>query len=299
MQNEFNHHLFMRRIILTSLLLTCLIISGYSQENETSSKSWHPSQGALLDGRTILKANLPGLVLGNYNFSAERIIGKHFSLAGNIGYFPKGDFPYASKITELVKDDQGYLEMAQVNTLTSSVELRFYLSKKGFGRGFYISPYYRYGKAGFDNIQAEYVDDGEEEENEDYNYGYSKVKAIASDETYNITLNGNMTSHNFGLMMGYQWLVGKRRNVVIDWSVIGVHAGKMNTDVFGNISPELTAEEQQDARENIDEVFEERFDKFPFSLYEHTVNVTSGTTNINVKGPWAFIRGSLSVGIRF
>ena len=266
----------MRRIILISLVLTCVIISGFSQENDTTPKTWHPSQGAILDGRTILKANLTGLALGNYSFSAERIIGKHFSLVGGVGYYPTGKLPYSSVIADLAKDEEGYIDMLQVNNQTLSLEMRFYTGRKGYGRGFYISPYYRYGKSGFDNIQTEYTNDEE--------------------EVYDISLNGNLKTHSGGILLGCQWLAGKRKNIVIDWSLLGVHVGYLDGNVLGDISPDINSQDQQDVKENIEDILDENLGKI--NLYKYTVNVSSNNADINIKGPWAFLRMSLSVGIR-
>ena len=266
----------MRRIILISLVLTCVIISGFSQENDTTPKTWHPSQGAILDGRTILKANLTGLALGNYSFSAERIIGKHFSLVGGVGYYPTRKLPYSSVIADLAKDEEGYIDMLQVNNQTLSLEMRFYTGRKGYGRGFYISPYYRYGKSGFDNIQTEYTNDEE--------------------EVYDISLNGNLKTHSGGILLGCQWLAGKRKNIVIDWSIFGGHIGYMNGNAFGETSQTLSDEDQQDVKDTIDDTLEQYLGKIP--LFEHTTTVTANSADVNLKGPWAFIRGSLSIGIR-
>ena len=266
----------MRRIILIFLVFTCVIHTGFSQDNDTFRNTWHPSQGALLDGRTILKVNLPGLALGFYGFSAERVIGKHFSLVGNVGYFPSGNIPYASKLSELVKDDEGFLEMAQINSLTSSLEMRFYTGRKGYGRGFYISPYYKYGKSGFDNIKTQYIND--------------------EDEEYDISLNGNLKTHSGGILLGCQWLAGKRKNIVIDWSLLGVHVGYLDGNVLGDISPDINSQDQQDVKENIEDILDENLGKI--NLYKYTVNVSSNNADINIKGPWAFLRMSLSVGIR-
>lgn len=268
----------MKRIILLTIMISYLIISVYSQENDTVRKPWHPSQGAILDGRTLLKADLAGLAMRNYSFSLERIIGKHFSLVAGLGNMPNGKLPYASLIADLAKDEEGFAEMVMIENRTISLEMRFYAGK-GYGRGFYISPYYRYGKSGFGGIQTDYTNDEE--------------------ETYDISLDGNLTTHSGGLMFGCQWLAGKRRNIVIDWTIFGVHAGMLDGNFYGKTSPPLTAGEQQDVKDGIDQIFEENFNKFPLSLYKHTSNVTANTVDVNLKGPWAFLRGGLSVGIRF
>ena len=273
--NESNTLNFMKRILFISIAITCLFISGFSQENETSQKLWHPSQGAMLDGKTLLKANLTGLTLGNYSFSAERIIGEHLSLVAGIGYVPMGKLPYASLFSEHVEVEDKYVDMLQVDNLTLSLEMRFYTGT-GYGRGFYLSPYYRYGKSAFGNIQTDYFN--------------------VNEESYDISLDGNLTTHSGGILFGYQWLVGKRRNIAIDWSILGVHAGGMNANIFGKTAQTLTIDEQQDVEQAIEDILDENLGKYP--AFKHTTNVTSNTSDINIKGPWAFFRAGLSVGIR-
>ena len=49
-----------------------------------------PDRGALLDGKTIVKANITSPIFKNYSFAAERILTKGLSLQLGIATMPKG-----------------------------------------------------------------------------------------------------------------------------------------------------------------------------------------------------------------
>jgi hypothetical protein len=235
------------------------------------------SDGALLDGKTIVKANLTGIALNTYGFSAERILTKNISLSVGVGVMPAGPFPYIEKIADLAdleEDVRGPLLAGRINTFSFTPEVRIYTGG-GYGKGFYLSPYYKYEKFGLDNFAFDIEVEGGEEEN--------------------ITIKGNIDTHAFGLAIGYQWLLGKNRNIIIDWTILGGHYGTSSGLFNGKFAGEPITGEY---REKVEEEFNNILSDLPIIKAEATIN-NDNTADVTVKGPWAFLRGGVSVGFRF
>lgn len=261
----------MKRTILISFAFIGLCLCSFSQEKGISTNAWGPSDGALLDGKTLVKVNITGLALRNFSFATERVLNKHISLVAGIGFIPNGGIPYASTISKLANDSSGFINNVQMNAFSSTLEMRIYTGA-GYGKGFYIAPYYRFEKYNFDKIKFDYETNG-------------------SPQT--VLLNGKLSSNSGGILIGYQWLIGKSKNFVLDWSILGLHYGGSKGSVFGETTQNMTAQEQQDLKDGIDG----NLGNIP--MIKHTTTVTSNTVNIDINGPWAFIRSGVSFGFRF
>lgn len=271
----FSHLLktiLMKKTILAALAMVLMTFTGNAQAPD------YISDGALLDGKTIVKADVMGLGLRNFSFSAERVINKNLSINLGIRFMPEGGIPGLSLIEKQIGDVEGiFLADTKINSFAFTPELRIYLGKYGYGRGFYIAPYYNYFGFNLSNLKVEY-----------------EVKnALGQKETENVILDGGIKTHSGGLMFGYQWLVGAKKNIVIDWGIFGVHAGKSTGELNGLSSRTLTTDEQETVKETIDD----NLSKVPFFKFTSTVNAKD--VKIEEKGPWGFIRGSLSIGFRF
>lgn len=233
------------------------------------------NKGVLLDGKTMVKTSVTSPFLGTFGFSGERILNKRLSAVLGVSFMPSTTLPFVVNIMDAAGTDKETSDMissVKFNTFSFSPELRIYTGK-GYGRGFYVSPYYRYERFGLNNFSVEFTASEKEEE---------------------FMLEGGLNTHSAGLMIGYQWLVGKKRNIVIDWTMLGAHYGVCTGNFHGKYSGALTEEERQEAQQSIDETFND----LPFIKAKGTVN-NDNTADVSVKGPWAFLRGSVSVGIRF
>lgn len=259
----------MKKLILM-LAIALISFSGLAQA------PGYISDGGLLDGKTIIKANLTSLVLSTGGFSAERILGKNLSGVLSVSFMPSTSIPFYEMIAEQSGADAqtlATLSSVSMNTFSFSPELRIYTGR-GYGRGFYLSPYYRYEKFGLDKMNVNFED----------NNGTIR----------DIMLNGGVKTHSGGLLLGYQWLVGKKRNIVIDWNIFGIHYGVSSGNFHGIYNGTLTEQERADAQQSIDDTFAD----LPVFNAKGTVN-QDNTVDVLVDGPWAFLRGSLSVGFRF
>ena len=73
-----------------------------------------PEHGALLDGKTIVKANITSPIFKNYSFAAERILTKGLSLQLGIATMPKGALPFSSSFENHIGHDVSMQRKAPV-----------------------------------------------------------------------------------------------------------------------------------------------------------------------------------------
>lgn len=220
----------------------------------------------------ILKLNLTALPLKQYSFQYERVLNRKISVLAGFRLMPSTGLPFKKLILENAADDpdtRDAIESFRISNIAITPELRFYLSKKGYGRGFYIAPFYRYARYSSNNMRFTY-DDG-------------------SGGTGTIDLNGKLTTNTGGLLLGTQWNLGK--SVVLDWWILGPHYGG-GTGLFTGVSSQtLTPAEQDDLRNQLNDI------DIPFTTT--SVNVTANSASLRLDGPWAGIRAGFSLGIRF
>lgn len=257
-------------IFVTISLLSVDIVTA----QEVNDQPWNMNEAALLDGKTIIKANTLGWITRNFGFYGERVINKNISAVLGINFMPKGSIPFIGIFTEekTVKD-------VQVNSFAFTPEVRFYLGKSGYGRGFYIGPYYKYEHFNADNYTVFYRDE--------------------NNINQSVTLDGKLNTHSVGAVIGAQWLLGKNKNIVLDWTIIGAHYGANRGTFNGETAREISEEEQVIVKNELEEAINnlELGNKKIFEAEGVTVN--SHSAQANVKSPWTLFRMAFSVGYRF
>lgn len=220
----------------------------------------------------ILKLNLTALPLKQYSLQYERVLNRKISLAAGFRLMPSTGLPFKQLILDNAANDpdtRDAIESFRISNIAITPELRFYLSKRGYGRGFYIAPFYRYARYTSNRMRFTY-DDG-------------------SGGTGTIDLNGKLTTNTGGILLGSQWNLGKV--VVLDWWILGPHYGS-GTGVFTGVSSQaLSPAEQDDLRSQLNDI------DIPFTTT--TVNVTANSASLKLDGPWAGIRAGFSLGVRF
>lgn len=174
--------------ILTTLLAWGV---GLITTAQLSAQEPSPGYGADRSGRTMVKAELlRSLLTSSYNLQAERVLSKSISLQARAEYMSKGrlDFrplPYEYGIT----DPKGFeVELA----------LRLYTGRRGWGSGFYFQPFYNISRYRFESSDTYYL-----------------PKRMVHYDTKNKVF---LTS--FGVGIGRQWLLGRKRNIVLDWTIL-------------------------------------------------------------------------------
>lgn len=255
-------------------LFLLIVFVSLSINAQVDKRQWSPDQGAILDGKTILKANLLGTPLRNYGFYAERVLGKRVSFVIGVNKMPTGKIPYL----DLFIDNERITDL-EVSSFAIMPEIRFYLSKSGYGKGFYIAPYYKYEQFNADNYSVEFSDE--------------------NSITQTVTLNGNLNTQGAGAIIGVQWLLGKRKNITIDWGIVGAHYGINRGDFDGKSSYSLSEKDQKEVKRVIEEEFSDISISDIFSVKIESVDIDANSAKAKISSPWAFIRSNLSVGIRF
>jgi len=251
------------------MLFSFLQLSAQDPAEETDKKSDIKS-GTL--PMNMIKVNLTSLPFKQYALQYERVLNRKFSFALGVRVMPASTLPFKQAILDAVGDDpdtRDVLNRFQMSNMAITPEFRFYLSKRGYGRGFYLAPFYRYASYKTSKLEFDY-DDG-----------------AGGTETINMT--GKLTTNTGGLLLGAQWPLGKR--LVLDWWILGPHYGSGNGKFSGISSQTMTPAEQDDLRTQLEDI--------DIPLTNTKVVVTANSASLELDGPWAGIRAGFSLGIRF
>jgi len=270
--------MYMKKI---STLMLGLALSGTLA---AQTPKFTPEHGALLDGKTIVKANITSPALKTYSFSAERILSKGLSFQLGISTMPKTALPLISTLEKAVGGETN-LGALRLKSFDFTPELRWYTGG-GYGHGFYLMAYYRY---------------------QSYNLsGYTfnldvRDNGSATTKPVGVVLSGDFKTNSFGIGLGAQWLFGRNKNIVLDWNILGVHAGKGKLTLAGDYSSTkgLSDKEIEDLQQQISANVS---DLPTIKLVGQDVNVDKASKKVsidNVSTPWAWLRASISLGFRF
>jgi len=259
----------MKKLLFLSVGLLVITAQLYGQQDV---KAMSINGGSL--PKNYIKINATALLLKNYSIQYERVMTKKVSLALAYRIMPTTNIPFKDKILEYVDSEdenvQSIISNTNFNNYAITPEVRFYLGKKGYGRGLYIATYYRYANFNMDNIQADFEDDEDE-------------------TTTTIVASGKATSHTVGFLVGAQWALSK--HICLDWWILGPHAGFGHGNFEALPSTAISENVQQDIREELEDI--------DIPMTKHTVEVSSNRVAMTFDGPWAGIRAGISLGIRF
>jgi hypothetical protein len=220
----------------------------------------------------IIKTNVTAYVFRNINLTYERSINKWFSINTGFGIMPQGKVPFLNNF--LNSQDKEKFKNLEVKSSNFTLEPRFYIGK-GYGRGFYFAPYYRYSKVTSNTF--------------DFVYDYQPAAGL----TYQVPIKGygNTDGNSGGLMVGSQFFLTKSQNLVLDLWIAGAHYG-VGKGIFDFTTDQtLTPEMQAQLKQQIEDL------NIPYIKY--TVQTNSHGAHIDVNGPWAGFRSGLSLGFRF
>ena len=221
----------------------------------------------------FIKTNITSILLKNYSLQYERTLKKKLSAAISFRVMPETQLPFKSTILSIIEDDDAdtkdMVEKITLSNFAITPEIKFYLSKKGYGQGFYISLFYRYAQYTAGNVDVKYTRDDNSEGS--------------------IDLSGKLTANTGGFMLGVQKMLGK--TVCLDIWILGPHAGGGKGNLTGIPDKSLSSSEQQDLREALEDL------DIPLTNLKSTV--TSNFASVDLSGPWAGVRSGISLGIRF
>ena len=225
----------------------------------------------------LVKFNLTAPLLKNYSLQYERVLSRNFSAALSFRLMPETGLPYMDRIIEAADitdpDEVEVIESLLMSNYAITPELRYYMGKKKYGNGFYLSLFYRYGSFSVINDALDY----EPEEG----------------ETVSLDMTGDVTAHSGGLMIGSQWSFG--RYVCLDLWILGPHFGISSGNINALSSEEIPLEDQQEIRDEIDESLRDA----DIPMLDYTITTSSNNVKVDFDGPWAGIRFGLSLGVKF
>lgn len=258
----------MKKSMLVLLSFTFMQLATNAQETMDSKKTTvQPKQP-----RTFIKANIISPIIKNYGFQFEQVLSKRVSIAVGYRTMPKGNLPFKSNIVASSGGSTSTQEALDALTLQNTAitpEIRFYLGKKGYGRGFYIAPFFRSANYKVEGLSFDYTN--------------------ASNTTSTMALSGELKTATMGIQLGAQWSLSK--HLCLDWWIIGPHYGNSNGTMTGKSSTPLGTTEQSSLNTALNDF------SVPLATASHTVNANGAV--INITGPWAGIKAGLMLGIKF
>ncbi len=231
------------------------------------------AQTSLVEGKNIIKVNLPSIALKHYLLQYERVMNNRQSFAIGIGFSPSVDLPFKSTLLDEFSENEDAkraIESTTFNKITVTPEYRFYLGKKGAPAGFYVAPFVRYTTMSI---------------SQDYTFTPS------SGIEHTAHLTGKFSGIGGGVMIGAQWLLGK--NVTLDWWIAGPFFGAMNADFHAvDDMSDMSQADKEDLKDDIESV------KIP--LWKTEATIGDNTIDAKLTGPFYGVRGlGLSLGFRF
>jgi hypothetical protein len=222
--------------------------------------------------KNILKVNVTSLALKNFHVQYEHALSRKVAVAIGARYMPVSSIPFKSLVMDAIgtddEDTRELIDKSQIGNFAITPEVRFYLGK-GYGKGFYIAPYYRYVNFSTNTITLNY--------------------AASMGPERSINLNGEMSAHTGGIMFGAQWFLGKK--IALDWWIVGAHYGAGNGNFAGIPSTPFTQSEQEDIRQTLEDI--------DIPLVDKVVNVSANNVSVKVDGPFGGLRGGIMLGFRF
>ena len=289
----------MKRLLILSLFLACTLSVLNSQEIpadslKTTDETVQTPPDAVLAAddmekyksetddisKNFIKLNLTSLAVLNFSLQYERVLSRSISGAISFSYMPETNIPtyIADQLITQVENNsedgidpesEDIIRSLLISSYTFTPEVRFYLGKKRYSTGFYISLFYRYGSYSVSNLPIPYTND--------------------LDEDITIDTEGDIKSHTGGFLLGYQWALGK--HMCLDWQMFGPHFGVSSGDFLGLPSSPLSATDQAD--------IEEEFLKVESSLVDQTVDATANEVKMLFDGPWGGLRFAVTLGVKF
>jgi hypothetical protein len=231
-----------KRLFITFFTITVLLfITSFKSvaqngNNNIDNSAQIKEEKKVNPGYNFIKVNLTAIVLKNYSFQYERVLNKSISIALSYKIMPATTLPFQSSILKLVGDEDAEtkktIEDLRLSSSVITPEIRFYLGKKGFGRGFYIAPFYRHSTFKTSALDIFYSD--------------------SADAQSNIKLSGKLSANTGGLLFGVQHAFGK--HIVLDTWIFGPHYGSGKGDFIGTSSQPLTKGQQSDLRDRLNSI---------------------------------------------
>jgi hypothetical protein len=265
----------MKTIRLLIITILFLDLSGRILAQEDNSAFYEP-QPALTAAHkmNMVKLNLVSPAFLNFSLQYERVINKFLSATVTGRFMPKSTVPYVNSFyNDIFGSSDPAVEEAfkgmKISTYAATVELRFYVSKRGFGKGFYIAPAYRFSRINMSHLVFVYSDYPDVEES--------------------LTFSGYSNANYGGFTLGAQWFLGE--HLTLDWWLFGPLAGIENAKVDALSTYHLSPDDQQ--------ILKHKLESWDMPLTDKTVHVNSQGADLDLHG-WMFgYNFGIALGVRF
>ena len=197
-----------------------------------------PQLYSLVDGKTIIKTDPFNDILGHLNLKVERLITQGASAQLTLEFSPDGATEKQSgafHTNPFFMSNSFVFSPEQPRYIAASPQIRCYLNG-GMGHGFYMEAYYRAQHSEFSHQRM-----------------YVHHHMVGSRTNFfDVRYNGSATMHSFGINIGAQWLFGRRKNIVLDWHILGVGRGFTRGSLTGTYTPAVShAEVEKALRQDI------------------------------------------------
>ena len=218
------------RKTLTALILSLSTLPVLAQEAPKPD----PTQlYSLLDGRTIVKTDPLSDVVGKLNLQVERLLAHGVSAQLGLYFTPEGATGTQSgafHFQSYALSNSAILSPEQPRYIAISPQIRWYLNG-GLGHGFYIQAHYRLQRS---ELTHQHL--------------HSLYEQVGNERQYiSVDYDGQATTHSYGLSIGAQWLFGRRKNIVLDWHILGAGRGYTRGSFSGTYTPAVSHAEVKEA----------------------------------------------------
>lgn len=235
----------------------------------SAQKSKAPQQAF---SRDLLKINTFSLPLKNVSLQYEYVLNKKLSLALGLRVMPTTAVPFEGVLDKAFANNdvntKDLINTSRLGNAAVTPELRYYFGK-GFGRGFYAAPYYRFSHFTSNTLIVNY--------------------SMPGGPKRSLVMNGEMSAHSGGILLGAQWLLGK--HLVLDWWLAGAHYGASRGHFSGNPATEFSAGEEAAVKQAIDDL--------EVPTIKKTVSTSAKSVEVKTNGAYGGVRAGLCVGVRF
>ena len=237
-----------------------------------------PQLYSLVDGKTIIKTDPFNDILGHLNLKVERLITRGASAQLSLEFSPDGATEKQSgafHTNPFFMSNSFVFSPEQPRYIAASPQIRCYLNG-GMGHGFYMEAYYRAQHSEFSHQRM-----------------YLHHHMVGSGTNFfDVRYNGSATMHSFGINIGAQWLFGRRKNIVLDWHILGVGRGFTRGSLTGTYTPAVShAEVEKALRQDIPRDMTDAVFTFDATLPQVKVSKIKQASDIFDMG--------VSIGFRF
>ncbi|MGE5316674.1 MAG: DUF3575 domain-containing protein [Chloroflexota bacterium] len=220
----------------------------------------------------FVKTNFLSLLTLNPSLTYERILAEKVSASLTFSMMPAKGIPFRGIISnsmESTNEDIDFdIDNFRFSAWSVTPDVRFYLGE-GYGKGFYIAPYFKHSTFKIHEFNVDYTN--------------------SENEINKIALSGKFQTNAGGVMFGAQWPLGDY--LCLDWWILGFHGGRSKTTIVGDPSIDLTPAEQDDIKQG--------FEDIDLPMFNMDSSVSADKVSVTSKSPWMSVRGGLSLGIRF